>query len=371
MTAKKLFIVVNSVRNYQSKRVLLAEKAREQGYTVHIVTPDDSEIEITDFEHHTFPLDRRGMNPIDEIQSIKSLINLYQKYNPDIVHHFTIKPVLYGGIAARVTSTPAVVHGITGLGRAFIDESIKGKAIRTVVKGGYRGIKNHPNNTYIFQNPDDREYFISSNLVNESDTRLIRSSGVKINRFTPTEEISGPPLTVLPARMLWDKGIQEFVDAAKEVHKKNIEARFALVGSSDPGNPSSISEEILNQWDSDGVIEYWGWQDNMLDVYKKAHIVCLPSYREGVPQVLLEGAACSKPLVTTDVPGCREAVIDGENGYIVPPKDATQLADRLTKLITNPDLRQSMGQQGRTLVENEFSREVVVDRTIDVYKELI
>jgi len=372
MKSKTIFIVVNSTRNYQTKRVLLAKKTANLGHDVHIVTPEDATEQIDRFEHHTFPLDRQGMNPVDELQSIASLRSLYKEHEPDLVHHFTIKPILYGGVAARLANVPAAVHGVTGLGHAFIADSPKGKALKKIVKTGYRLIKSHPNQRIIFQNPDDLEYFVSSGLVTKSNACLVRSSGVDPTVYTPNNADNDVPVVVLPARMLWAKGIEEFVQAAKEVQNQGTEARFALVGDTDSGNPGAIPSTELQQWDESGIIEWWGWQDDMVSVYHQSDIVCLPSYYpEGVPQVLLEGAACSKPLVTTDVPGCREAVIDGENGYIVPPKDATQLADQLTKLITNPDLRQSMGQQGRTLVENEFSREVVVDRTIDVYEELI
>lgn len=225
---------------------------------------------------------------------------------------------------------------------------------------------------YIFQNPDDAEYMVNQETVSAAHSSVIRSSGIRLDQFEPTTDLADPPLVVLPARMLWTKGIEEFVDAARRIDDLGIGARFALVGDTDPGNPDAISQPQLEAWEDDSPITWWGWCDDMQSVYAEASVVCLPSYYpEGVPQVLLEGAASQLPIVTTDMPGCREAVIDGETGFIVAPRDATKLSEKLRELIEDPELRRSMGANGREIVEAEFSREYVVDQTIEVYQELL
>ena len=231
---------------------------------------------------------------------------------------------------------------------------------------------NHPNQRFVFQNPDDRDHFIKNNIIAKADARVIRSSGIDIDTYSPQPIPDTTPTVILPTRMLWSKGVGEFVEAARILHTRDIDARFALVGDHDPGNPDAILQEQLEAWDDQPWIEWWGYQDDMITTYANSHIVCLPSYyREGVPQVVLEAAACARPVITTDAPGCREGVKHGETGYLVPPRDANALAERLEMLLKDPERRTSMGQRGREYIEQEFSRERVVEKTIALYQDMV
>jgi glycosyltransferase involved in cell wall biosynthesis len=221
----------------------------------------------------------------------------------------------------------------------------------------------------IFQNPDDREVFLESHLVDPGKVALIRGSGVDTQHFFPQPEPSCAPLVILPARMLWDKGVGEFVAAARTLRAQGIKARFALVGDSDDKNPASVHSSQLREWEKEGVIEWWGWKENMEQVYAQAAIVCLPSfYREGVPKVLIEAAACGRPIVTTDMPGCREVVRHGENGFLIPVRDAGTLAKALLDLIKSPSTRREMGITSRIIAEKEFSMELVISQTLAFYQ---
>jgi glycosyltransferase involved in cell wall biosynthesis len=225
-------------------------------------------------------------------------------------------------------------------------------------------------NLLILQNPDDEALLVNSGLVAAKRVRLIRGSGVDIQRFAPTLEAPTTPVVMLPSRMLWDKGVGEFVEAAHLLRARGCTARFVLVGNGDPDNPASISEDQLKAWHDSGVVESWGHCSDMPATLAQAHIVCLPSYREGLPKVLLEAAACGKPLIATDAPGCREIVRHGENGLLVPLRDAASLADAIERLLADANLRCTMGQKGRRMVELEFSEAKVAQQTLAVYREL-
>ncbi|MDH4225336.1 MAG: glycosyltransferase family 4 protein, partial [Deltaproteobacteria bacterium] len=223
----------------------------------------------------------------------------------------------------------------------------------------------------IFQNPDDLKLFVQKRLIHPAQALMIKGSGVDMKAFAPKKEAAGPPLVVLASRMLWDKGVGEFIQAAQRLQKQGIQARFALVGDPDPGNPSSVTADQLKQWAADGIVEWWGRREDMAQVFHQAHIVCLPSYREGLPKVLIEAAACGKPIVASDMPGCREVVWDGQNGLLVPVKNALALADALETLIGDTPLRERMGQAGRAIALEEFPVEKVVALTLALYQGLL
>lgn len=369
-TPMKLLFVLNDAGFFLSHRLELAKAARESGYDVHVTCPEDNKtplIKEHGFTTHALPLKRSSMNPIKELQTLFALRKIYKKLRPDLIHHLTIKPIIYGSIAARLTKMPCIINAPTGLGFLFTRERWPGKLLGEIGKTLYRAALKHPRAMTIFQNPDDRDLFINNKLLTHEKTILIRSSGVDIQKFVPLAEPGGIPVVAFIGRILWDKGIAEFIAAAKRLKAQGVLARFVLVGGSDQGNRSAVPEAKIKQWVAENIVEWWGFCKEMQEVFEKVHVVCLPSYREGVPKVLLEAAACAKPIVTTDAPGCREAVIDGENGFMVPVKNAPALAAALNKLIGNKDLRIQMGQAGRELVEREFAVEKVVARTLEVY----
>ena len=342
---------------------------------MHVAAPADEEsqrtIEQEGFVFHAIQLSRSGMNPWREWSSIRSLAKLYGTLKPDIVHHVTIKPVLYGSLVARWLNVPCVVNGISGLGYIFIAPGIKAALIRAAVKCVYRAALGHPNATVIFQNPDDLGAFVRDHLVRRERTALVRGSGVDLTRFKPSPQPGGAILVVLPARMLWDKGVAEFVAAAGRLVADGVKARYALVGDSDPGNPAAVPPEQLNQWRREGIVEWWGHRDDMPEVFAQAHIVCLPSYREGLPKALIEAAACARPIITTDVPGCREIVHHNDNGLLVPARNAAALAAALKQLIEDGALRRRMGGRGRQRAEEEYSDQRVAREHLAVYRALL
>lgn len=351
----------------------LADAMRASGHEVVILSPPGKYGELLEqegFRWIQFPMSRRGINPLAELLTIRRLERIYATEKPDLVHHFTVKCVLYGSLAARRTGVKCVVNAITGLGYLFVGRDVLARLLHRLVLGLYRfalrGTK------VIFQNPDDERLFQEAGLISREQSSLIRGSGIDVHQFSPLPESeASTPLVVLPARMLWNKGVAEFVEAAHILRREGLAARFALVGVADAGNPDAIPYEKLSEWQKEGIVDWWGWQEDIRVTFAMAHIVCLPSYREGVPRVLIEAAACRRPLVTTDTPGCREIVKDGVNGLLVPPRDALALADALRQLISNPQLRQEMGARGRRIVEEEYSAEKVVAETLAVYRQMV
>lgn len=368
-----LLIVLNDASFFLSHRLPVAEAAREEGFDVHVATPPAAAVAgIRDagFTHHPIPLSRRGMRVWEEARSLTALVSLYRWLSPDVVHHFTVKPVLYGGLAARLARVPAVLHTMTGLGYVFVSRDRVARVLRPFVRAGYRVAFGHPRTRVVFQNPDDLAEFARRRIVRAEQSVLVRGSGIDPDVFTPLPEPVGEPVAVLAGRMLRDKGVAEFVDAARTLQARGVRARFALVGDTDTGNPAAIPRETLDLWVKEGAVEWWGWRGDMLRVFAGCHVVCLPSYGEGVPKVLIEAAACARPLVATDVPGCREIARHGTNGLLVPPRDARALADALEALLTDAALRARMGAAGRTIVLEEFTTAEVADRTLRVYRDL-
>jgi glycosyltransferase involved in cell wall biosynthesis len=369
----RLLFVVNDASFFLSHRLALAEGARVCGYDVHIATPpghDVGRLAALDIPHHPIPLSRRGMRPWEETASLAALHALYRRLRPDLVHHVTVKPVLYGSIAARLAGVPAVVNAVPGLGYLFIAEGPAARARRRAVVTAYR-LAFRGRTHVIFQNEDDRKVFVAARVIPHERTAVIRGSGVDLAAFAPSPEPVGPIMIVLPARMLWDKGVGEFVVAARTLGAAGADLRCVLVGDVDPGNPSSIPQARLRDWQAEGVIEWWGHRSDMPAVLAAAHIVCLPSYREGLPKSLLEAAASARPIVATDVTGCRDIVRDGENGFLVPARDAATLAQRLHRLAVEPDLRRRMGRRGREIAEAEFGVQRVVTATLELYRSLV
>ena len=371
MTAHpKLLFVVTEDWYFMSHRLALAVAAQAAGFEVVVATRvgrHGEAIQAAGIRVVPFGLSRAYGNPVREIAA---LVRLYRRERPDIVHHVALKPIVYGSIAARIAGVPAQVNAVVGLGWLFT--SVKGvmRLIRPAASWVLATLLRARGSLTIVQNPDDRALLVRSH-VPESRIRLIRGAGVDTTVFAPVPEPAGPVCIVLAARMLWAKGVGEFVEAARLIRQAGVKARFVLVGNPDPGNPASVPEATLRAWHGRDGVEWWGRRDDMPRVFHAAHIVCLPSYyREGLPKVLLEAAACGRPLVTTDAPGCRDVVQDGDNGILVPPRDAPSLAQAIRRLIEDERLRLAMGKQGREIVLKEFSSEQVVRETIGVYREL-
>ena len=372
MKARILFFITEDWY-FWSHRLPIARAVRDAGFEVLIATrvhQHKERIEKEGFKLIPISLGRRNKNIIKGIFSILEIIRIYRREKPHIVHHVAIKPVLYGSWAARIAGVPGVVNALAGLGFIFVAQGWKTSVLRRLVVFAYRSAFSAKNAFGIFQNPEDLKLFVNAGVVKSEKAALIRGSGVDISHFIHLPEPAGIPTIVLASRMLWDKGVGELVDAARILNKDGIKCCMILVGNPDPENPASIPEETLHRWHSEGIIEWWGHKDDMPEVFAKSNIVVLPSYREGLPKVLLEAASCGRAIVATDVPGCREIVQHNENGLLVPPHDSKALANALKVLIKDPELRAKMGAKGREIVEAEFSEEIVVKQTMEVYKKI-
>jgi glycosyltransferase involved in cell wall biosynthesis len=365
----KILLMANTDWYLYNFRLDLAEALRVRGDEVTLASPNGEyvpNLQALGFRWVEITLSRRGMNPFEELAATVRFWALYRREKPDIVNHYTIKCVLYGSLAARLAGVPRIVNSIEGLGIVF---SGRNRLLQIFIEWMYRLFLMNTN--VIFLNPDDFELFQHKRLVDPEAAQLIPGSGVDVARFIPAPEPdSGMPVVVFPARLLWEKGVGDFVEAARLLQERGVAARFVLVGEPDPHNPSSVSQVDIGNWVGEGVVEAWGWRQDMPGVYVESHLVCLPSYyREGVPRSLLEAAASGRAIVTTDAPGCREVVRHGVNGLLIPPRDPVALADALQTLLENPQLRREMGRCGREIVEQEFSSEIVIEKTLKVYGE--
>ncbi len=372
--AKRIAYFVTEDWYFCSHRLPLAVAAQKAGYTVYVITRVTSHGEVIEsaaLNLIPIKLSRRGKNPFAEAVILKQLISIYKCVKPQIVHHVALKPVIYGSIAAWITGVPARVNAMAGLGYMFSSESTMARLVRPVIKGLFRLLLNNEHATLILQNPDDVEVICGSGAVNRDRVRLIMGSGVDTKEYRRQPESGDVPIVLLASRLLWDKGVGEFVEAARILQREGAVARFILAGEGDDENPGSIGASQLKAWQGEGNIEWWGRCSDMPTVFAKSHIVCLPtSYGEGVPKVLIEAASCGRPIVTTDAPGCREIVIDGENGILVPIKDVDALVRAIRKLLDSPDLRLRMGLAGRQLVKRKFSLTTVVNETLAVYESM-
>ena len=366
----KIVLFANTDWYLYNFRLSLARELRTHGHEVILVSapgPFEPLLQESGFRWVSFPLSRQGINPFYELRTLWRLTRLYRELAPDIVHHFTIKPVLYGSTAAHILRIPGIINSITGLGHLFIDPEPVTRLLRRLASWLYR--INLRGTEVIFENPEDRKIFIEWGFIKPEQGHLILGTGVELDKFYPTVKQNDPPIVLFSSRILVTKGVLEYVEAIRILKEKGIHARFALAGKADPGNPASIPDEQIEAWKQSSLVEWWGWQDDMPAALARTDIFCLPSYREGVPNALLEATACGLPIVTTDTPGCRDVVTDGVNGLLVPVKNAQAIADALEILIQDPELRQRMGSAGREIAVN-FSNIKVNRETLAVYNLL-
>jgi len=359
---------------FWSHRLDLARAARTSGFDVAIatrVTNHGDRIRQEGFRLFPISMDRRSCNPFRECASALELIRLYRRDRPQIVHHVALKPILYGSLAARIARVPVVINAFAGLGYAFTDRlrpaSTRQRSIRRALTFAVRG----NDSTVLCQNTDDRDRLCAEGIVRADHTRIVAGSGVDTERFLAVGEPQGVPIVLLPARMLWDKGIQEFVDAARLLRSEGMRARFVLVGRWDEDNPAAIAPGQIESWVREGIVEWWGHREDMSEVYAQASFVVLPSYREGLPKVLLEAGACGKALVATNVPGCRDVVRHRVNGLLVPPHHAAELAQAIKTMLVDVPERERMGKAARELIIRDFSVSHITDQMVSLYRELL
>ena len=317
----KFALVANTSWGHFNSRLRLAAALKEHGHEVVFLSPlDDYSVRLVGagFRWLDLPFRPRGRRLMSEAAAIVRMMRLLRAEAPDVVHNFTPKGVIYGSLAAKLAGTRTIVNTITGLGHAFSTAS--DAFLRAILPVLYR-VALHGTKV-VFQNPDDQQLFASKHITVETQTQLIPGSGVDDTRFHPQPEPEGAIVVMLSARFVAEKGIRDFVEAARLLDAQDQHVRCVLVGQPEPDQPTAISKREITAWVANGLVEWWGWHDEMEQIIPKAHVVCLPTYyMEGVPKSLLEAAACSRPIVATDVPGCREIVRHEENGLLVPPRD--------------------------------------------------
>ncbi len=358
---------------FVSHRLTLAIAAREAGYDVSVVTrvrDQGALIERAGLRLIPWEQVRGGLNPLRESASLARLVATYRREKPDLVHHVALKPALMGSVAARLAGVPRVINAVAGLGWLYSSGSGLAGAMRPAVRVALAGLFRGRGVFTLVQNPDDRRMFEDLGVA-PSRIRMIAGSGIDLALFPPSEEPPGVPTVVLPARMLYDKGVGELVEATRMLRERGVALRVVLAGAPDPQNRASIPEARLAAWVREGLVEHPGHVTDIPALLAASHIVCLPSYREGLPKALLEAAAAGRPIVTTDVPGCREVVRDGDNGLLVPARDAAALANALGRLIGDRSLRLAMGRRGRARAEAEWAAPAVIRQVLALYEDAL
>lgn len=370
----RLCVVETADFAFTTHRLHLGRAALLAGMEVHVLAPGgDQQRRIRDsgFHYHELKMQRSGTNPVSEARVVGELAALYREIRPDVAHHIALKSVLYGAIAARLVGVKAIVGSLTGLGYAFIAGGAKRALLRRAVSLGLAAALRGSDVHTIFQNPDDRDFFVRGGLVSAERTSVILGSGVDMTRFHPSPEPAGVPQLTFGSRMLLDKGIAELVAALRILRARGVPFRACFAGLPDPANPATVSEQQLGAWQAEGILEWRGQVTDVAALLSQSHIACLPSYREGLPLFLAEAAACGRPAVTTDVPGCRSVVVAGQTGLLVPARDSGALAQALETLLLAPELRARMGEAARAFAETKLAATRVVSETFAVYRSLL
>jgi glycosyltransferase involved in cell wall biosynthesis len=348
----------------------LVQSFLEMGYEVIAIAPEDEYSKLlvkSGCQFFPLKMENKGQNPIKDVFLGRQLYKIYKKVKPDVILQFTIKPNIYGTLAASLLKIP-VINNVSGLGTVFLHKNLVSKIAHLLYKVSFR----HATKVF-FQNKDDQQLFIKNKLVRQEVTGLLPGSGVKIEKYNPTEfKRNNPIIFLLIARLLYDKGINEYIQAIRILKNKNINAHFQLMGSLDEVSSLGIPKHQLDEWILEGLIEYIPFKKDIMEDLQNADCIVLPSYREGTPRTLLEGAAMAKPLVATDVPGCREVVEDGVNGFLCKVKDEKDLADKMLKIsqLTDSELN-SLGRNSRKLVLLKFDEKIVIESYIDAINRIL
>lgn len=374
---KTIFFLVNNLSFLTSHRVHIVLEAKKKGYKVKIGYGELGGANLSYFlkrgiDCFFIPLQRNSKNPLKELRSVFAIWQIFSQLKPDIVHLITIKAYLYGGIAARLAKVPCVISAIAGLGILFNRNKLWNSFFQIVLFPLFKFAFNHPNQKIIVQNLNDKKILMNWISLERKKILLFNGSGVDLSMYTNLKESNEPVTICFASRLLKDKGVYDFVTAAKLIKKRGVEAKFLLAGNLDPGNPTSLSSKDLNQIKSEKNVDVIGFQKDIPSLYAKSHIICLPSfYGEGLPKALIEAAAASRPVVTTDIPGCRDAIIPKMTGLLVPAQDPKKLAIALMSLIANRKERISMGKAGRKLAEKKFDIKKIIKSHLEAYRELI
>lgn len=380
----KVLLFANTEWYLYNFRRSLAFALRDAGHEVLLVSPPGpygAKLQAMGFRWMAAPMERLSLNPWRELALINWLRRLVRDEQIDLVHGFTIKCAVYGSLAARAASrgpgVPARVNAVAGMGYVFTSDDLKARVLRPVVRTLLKLALGGKGARLVLQNPDDVALFEKARLVQPEQIRLIPGSGVNCERFAPQAESQklsagdGRMRVVLPARMLWDKGLAEYVEAARLLRAQGRDIVCLLAGDPDPGNPAAVPDATIRGWEAEGLVRWLGHVDDMPALFASVDVVALPSYREGLPKGLIEAGASGLPLITTDVPGCREVVTHEVDGLLVPVKDGQALAQAIARLQDDLALRQRLGVAARDKALREYDERLIVSRTVDVYRELV
>jgi glycosyltransferase involved in cell wall biosynthesis len=368
---KKILFIVNVDWFFISHRLPLALESLKKGYAVYIacgITDKKDYFESLGLKVYPLSLSRSGTGIIEELKAFIEIYQVLKEINPDISHFVTIKPVLYGGIASRFLNISKKVFSISGLGFIFIKQGLKAAIVRSIIKFLYSFAFGGKNSHVIVQNPDDRSIV---NFIKSVPVTLIRGSGVDLSQYNYLEESNQDIKVSMACRLLKDKGVFEYIEAAKILKNRGINIDFELFGDIDIHNPASLTYIDLENIKKESPVKVTGFSSDMSSVFSSTNIVVLPSYREGLPKVLIEAAACGRAIVTTDVPGCRDVIEPNVTGLLCKVKDANSLANAIERLILDKELRNSMGKLGRELAEKDFDINRIVKKHFDIYEEIL
>lgn len=372
----KLILFANTDWYLYNFRRSLALALRDAGHDLLLISPPGAygtKLQALGLRWQPVPMDRRSLNPLRETAVLWHLWRLFRRERPDVVHAFTIKCAVYGSLCARLAGVPARINAVAGMGYVFASNDLTARLLRPMVNLMMRMVLDGRDARLVLQNPDDAALFEQAGLVDRSRVRLIPGSGVDCERFRPDplRKPQAATRVLLPARLLWDKGVAEFAEAARRLRARGLAIEFLLAGDPDPGNPAAVPEATVRGWVNEGVLQWLGHVDDMPALFRSVHVVVLPSYREGLPKGLIEAGASGCALVTTDVPGCREVVTDDVDGLRIPPRDPLALADAIARLHDDPVLRVRLAEAARRKAEALFDERIVIARTIEVYRELL
>lgn len=367
---KHLVYVITEDWFFASHFLDRAIAAKNSGYKVSVVTrcrETAQELDAHGLIFENIEFSRRGLNPVGELATVVRLRAILRRINPDIVHNIALKPVVLGSLAARLAGVRNVVNAPVGMGYVFTSHESKARILRPLVKRLIRNVLSRPNSKVIIENSDDYNNLISGRFAKRESISLVKGAGVDTAKFNYKAESIEPVKVIMVARLLRDKGIQEFIDAAEIVKQSNSSVKFLLVGDVDDGNPTSLNTKQLVELKNSQNVEWLGARLDIAELLTASHIACLPSYREGLPKSLIEAASVGRAIVATDVPGCREVVTHLINGLLVPPRDSKALAAALLVLVNDPELRSKMGRENRSKAEREFANEIIIRQTQNVY----
>jgi len=365
--SETIAVVINTSWNIYNFRVGLLKALQDEGYRIVAIAPHDTfshKLEELGFEYYEIKMNNKGTNPFEDLKLLADFYKLFKTIKPDVTLHYTIKPNIYGTLAATLAGVP-VINNVSGLGTVFLDDSLSSRIARCLYRFTFRFSKK-----VFFQNEHDRELFIERKLVDPIKTDRLPGSGIDTDKEIPLHHsvTNKGILFLFVARFLNDQGLVDYVDAGRVVRARYPVVEFDVLGPYYQGNPSAVTGQEIGAWQKEGVLNYLGVSDNVENVIALTNCVVLPSYREGLSRVLLEASIMAKPIITTDVPGCRELVDEGENGFLCKVKDAVDLAEKMEKMLLLDDIeRIKMGLHGRQKIIDEFDEKIVIDR----YKEAI